>query len=92
VGDLRAEAEVVDVQLGIHTLQSRIVSLGAILARRFWGALLFVASYEAAEERYLPGFVVSRISVNPWLMQSDANRQSPFRAGGPREPTHACGV
>jgi hypothetical protein len=48
---LRTEAEIVDVKLGVHTLQSKIVCLRAILACAIEGtALLFVASDEATKK------------------------------------------
>jgi hypothetical protein len=57
--NLGTEAEVVDIELGVHTLWSRIVGLGAIVACSVGGAFLFVASNKAAEERYFPAVLVS---------------------------------
>jgi hypothetical protein len=65
---LGAEAEVVDIQLCVHSLRSRVVCLGAIVASSIWGTLLFVASDEAAEKRDLPGNVVSLIWANAPLI------------------------
>lgn len=52
--DLGTEAEIVDVEVSVHTLWSQVVRLGAIVAGAVEGRLLFVAADEAAKERHFP--------------------------------------
>jgi hypothetical protein len=59
-----AEAHVVDIELCVHTLWSRVVCLGAMFACSIRGSFLLVASYEATQKRDLPTDVISLVSPN----------------------------